>query len=249
VGGVHQVAVSLTHEQALVDYDPARIRPEQIASTLRDIGYDLYDPRKLRPFVEEEAQLVGEGVRLLAAATASLAAIGLIAAITGIWSVLVPASVVVVMVPIAYTILRPAGSAKAALGAAGIVAPGVAALVARGTGVLQKGPLIGWPAGALAVAVVLSYVSTDGVAADRTRGSRLHASWPCHPHPVIARRVRPQHRHGDAVPPVGEGFARAEGGVGQFGVDVGAQGAAAAARCAVGHGDRAAAAVDTGVDP
>src|SRR5260370_14986654 len=55
--GVHTVAVSLTHEQALVDYDPARVRPEQIAATLRDIGYDLYDPRKLRPFEEEEARL------------------------------------------------------------------------------------------------------------------------------------------------------------------------------------------------
>lgn len=70
---VDKVAVSLTHEQALVEYDPARIRPEQIAGTLRDIGYDLYDPRKLRPFEEEEAQLIREGVRLLAAVTASLA--------------------------------------------------------------------------------------------------------------------------------------------------------------------------------
>src|SRR5216684_2526625 len=107
--GVHTVAVSLTHEQALVDYDPARVRPEQIAATLRDIGYDLYDPRKLRPFEEEEARLVREGVRLLGAITASLAAIGLIAAVTGLWSVLVPLSVVVVMVPLAYAILRKAG--------------------------------------------------------------------------------------------------------------------------------------------
>ena len=30
--GVDKVAVSLTHEQALVDYDPAIIRPEQILS-------------------------------------------------------------------------------------------------------------------------------------------------------------------------------------------------------------------------
>lgn len=38
--GVDTVAVSLTHEQALVDYDPAVIGPEQILGTLRDIGYD-----------------------------------------------------------------------------------------------------------------------------------------------------------------------------------------------------------------
>jgi len=47
--GVDKVAVSLTHDQALIDYEPSRIRPEEIAGTLRDIGYDLYDPRKLRP--------------------------------------------------------------------------------------------------------------------------------------------------------------------------------------------------------
>jgi len=79
--GVGQVAVSLTHEQALVDYDPGVIAPEWILATLRDIGYELYDPRKLRPFEEEEAALVREGVRLLAAICASLTAIGLIATV------------------------------------------------------------------------------------------------------------------------------------------------------------------------
>jgi len=151
--GVGTVAVSLTHEQALVDYDPDVVRPETILSTLRDLGYDLYDPRKLRPFEEEEAALVREGLRLLGAIMASLAAIGLIATVTGVWSVLVPLTVVVVMLPIAYLILRPAGTARALLGAAGIVAPGVAALVLRAAGVLH-GALIGWLAGALAVAVV-----------------------------------------------------------------------------------------------
>jgi Cu+-exporting ATPase len=91
--GVDKVAVSLTHEQALVDYDPALIKPEQILGTLRDIGYDLYDPRKLRPFEEEEADLVREGKRLLAAIGASLTAIALILEVSGIWSLLVPASV------------------------------------------------------------------------------------------------------------------------------------------------------------
>ena len=35
--GVGTVAVSLTHEQALVDYDPAIVEPERILGTLRDI--------------------------------------------------------------------------------------------------------------------------------------------------------------------------------------------------------------------
>ena len=82
--GVGQVSVSLTHEQALVDYDPTVVSPERILGTLRDVGYELYDPRKLRPFEEEERDLVREGGRLLAAIAASLTAIGLIATVTGI---------------------------------------------------------------------------------------------------------------------------------------------------------------------
>ena len=50
--GVDKVAVSLTHEQALVEYDPAVARPEQLLQTLRDIGYTISDPRKLRAFEE-----------------------------------------------------------------------------------------------------------------------------------------------------------------------------------------------------
>lgn len=151
--GVDKVAVSLTHEQALVDYDPNLVRPEDILTTLRDIGYDLYDPRKLRPFEEEEADLVREGKRLLVAVAASLAAIGLIARVSGPWSVLVPASVVALMVPVAYAILRPAGRVAAAGGALALVAPAVAAMALRGVGVVDAAAA-GWITGALAFAVV-----------------------------------------------------------------------------------------------
>ena len=60
--GVDQVAVSLTHEQALVDYDPALIAPEDILATLRDIGYDhpVTLPFELR--VENPAQPLSIGV-------------------------------------------------------------------------------------------------------------------------------------------------------------------------------------------
>jgi Cu+-exporting ATPase len=136
--GVEQVAVSLTHEQALIDYDPNVIAPEQILGTLRDIGYDLYDPRKLRPFEEEEADLVREGKRLLAAIGASLTAIALILEISGVWSVLVPASVVALMVPLSYALLRPAGQGRAVLGAVGLVTPAVVAYLAREVGLLGE---------------------------------------------------------------------------------------------------------------
>ncbi len=151
--GVDKVAVSLTHEQALIDYDPAMIRPEQILGTLRDIGYDLYDPRKLRPFEEEEADLVREGKRLLAAVGASLTAIALILEVSGVWSVLVPASVVVLMVPTSYAILRPAGRVPALLGALAIIAPAAVAYIAREAGILGE-TATGWLTGVLAVAVV-----------------------------------------------------------------------------------------------
>lgn len=77
--GVERVAVSLTHEQALVDYDPARVRPEDLLDTLRDIGYHIWDPRKVRPYELEEAELVRESRRLVAAIGFSLLTISLIA--------------------------------------------------------------------------------------------------------------------------------------------------------------------------
>jgi Cu+-exporting ATPase len=151
--GVDKVAVSLTHEQALVDYDPALITPEKILGTLRDIGYDLYDPRKLRPYEEEEAELIREGKRLLAAIAASLTAIALILEVSGLWSVLVPASVVALMVPVAYALLRPAGQARAAAGAVGIVAPAALGYVARESGLLGQ-TAVDLLVGALALVVV-----------------------------------------------------------------------------------------------
>src|SRR5258708_1430778 len=77
--GVDKVAVSLTHEQALVEYDPSRIGPTDLLQTLRDIGYTLHDPRKLRPFEEQERELVREGRRFLVAVAVRLVAIALIA--------------------------------------------------------------------------------------------------------------------------------------------------------------------------
>src|SRR6516162_2735063 len=65
--GVDKVAVSLTHEQALVEYDPKLARPDAVLQTLRNIGYTIHDPRKLRPFEEEERELVREGRRFGAA--------------------------------------------------------------------------------------------------------------------------------------------------------------------------------------
>ncbi|KIU27253.1 hypothetical protein SR39_30350 [Methylobacterium radiotolerans] len=77
--GVDKVAVSLTHEQALVEYDPAVARPAALLGILRDIGYTISDPRKVRPYEEEERDLVRESRRFVVAVALSVASIPIIA--------------------------------------------------------------------------------------------------------------------------------------------------------------------------
>src|SRR2546428_11312527 len=76
--GVDKVAVSLTHEQALIEYDPSVARAEDLLLTLKDIGYTISDPNKLRPFDEEERALVHERRRFLIGLAASIASMGLV---------------------------------------------------------------------------------------------------------------------------------------------------------------------------
>ncbi len=127
--GVYSVAVSLTHEQALVEYDPAVVRPEDLLQTLRDIGYTISDPRKVRPYEEEERELVREGKRFLTAIVFSLIAIALNADPAGGWSVLLPATVFASLVALLYLVLRRShGLATAIAGAAGLCAAAITLL-------------------------------------------------------------------------------------------------------------------------
>ena len=64
--GVEAVSVSLAHSEGLVEYDPDQIAPSGIVETLRDIGYIVRDPRKVRGYEEEEAELREERNRFLA---------------------------------------------------------------------------------------------------------------------------------------------------------------------------------------
>lgn len=75
--GVDKVAVSLTHEQALIEYDPRVTRAEDLLQTLKDIGYTVSDPRKLVAFEEEERALMRERKRFLTGLTMSIVAMGL----------------------------------------------------------------------------------------------------------------------------------------------------------------------------
>ena len=114
--GVDKVAVSLTHEQALVEYDPKIARPEELLQTLRDIGYTVSDPRKLRPFEEEERDLMHEGRRFLAATAFSLIAIALIAHPTGIAATLLPTVVILSLLAFIFLVLRSRGLGVAVAG-------------------------------------------------------------------------------------------------------------------------------------
>ncbi|MDE2166325.1 MAG: cation-translocating P-type ATPase [Alphaproteobacteria bacterium] len=129
--GVDKVAVSLTHEQALVEFDPQVARPDQVLQTLKDIGYTIHDPRKLRAFEEEERDLVREGRRFVAAVSLSLIAVALIANPTGIWGGVLAALVFASLLAFVFLVLRPSGLGMALGGAGGLAAVAFALLYFR----------------------------------------------------------------------------------------------------------------------
>ncbi len=150
--GVDKVAVSLTHEQALVEYDPAVAHPEAVLQTLKDIGYTISDPRKLRAFDEEERDLVREGRRFVAAVGLSLAAIALIAHPTGIWAGALPALVFLSLLGFVFLVLRPSGLWTAIGGAASLAAVAGALLYFQQAGQLTAATP--WIVAALAFVLV-----------------------------------------------------------------------------------------------
>ena len=150
--GVDKVAVSLTHEQALVEFDPAVITPQEILRTLKDIGYSVYDPRKVRPYEEEEAELAREGKRLLAAIGLSLITIAMMLQAYGVWSLLLDAVVGLTLGALAFLILRSEGLERAVLGTAGLAAAAALALWGKASGVVE--PAVPWIVGGFAVFVV-----------------------------------------------------------------------------------------------
>ncbi|MBI2469960.1 MAG: heavy metal translocating P-type ATPase [Planctomycetes bacterium] len=68
VDAVKDVKVSLAHEEVLIQYDPEKITETTLKTTLRQLGYTVRDPKKVRTFEEEEAELRREKRRLIIAA-------------------------------------------------------------------------------------------------------------------------------------------------------------------------------------
>ena len=150
--GVDKVAVSLTHEQALVEYDPARVQPEELLSTLGQMGYSISDPRKAQPFEQDERLLVQEGRRFLVATIFSLGSLSLIARPGDFWYALLEAFVALCLLGFVFLVLRPTGLAQAIAGTGAAFLYSFGLLWLKQSGRLQG--LDAWIAGALAVAVV-----------------------------------------------------------------------------------------------
>jgi P-type Cu+ transporter len=66
--GVEQVHISLAHEEALIEYDPAQRTPDELREVLRQLGYTVRDPDKVQAFEEQKAELREAKKRLLVAA-------------------------------------------------------------------------------------------------------------------------------------------------------------------------------------
>src|SRR6266478_835613 len=150
--GVDKVAVSLTHEQALIEYDPAVALPEQLLQTLRDIGYTISDPRKLRAFEEEERDLVREARRFVFAVALSVAAIPIIADPAVGWIGFLPALVCLSLGVFVFLVLRSSGLWAAIGASVGLTVMALSLLYLNLQGYLTKAAP--WLAAVLALMLV-----------------------------------------------------------------------------------------------
>ncbi len=161
--GVSKVAVSLTHEQALVEFDSTKANARDLMGTLQQIGYSLSDPRKVEPFERQEQALAVERNRFVVALAMSLAAVGLIVDFASAWTLGLSALVYVSLVGFGYAVLRGAGRATALAGSGGLAAGGLALFALRVSGVLAGfEPLL---VAALAVAMVFGLARHMGLMA------------------------------------------------------------------------------------
>ncbi|MFQ5835992.1 MAG: heavy metal translocating P-type ATPase, partial [bacterium] len=70
--GVENVNISLSHEEALITYDPSKISKGELEKTLTDLGYIIRDARRVKAFEEQEEELRLAKKHLLIAGTFTL---------------------------------------------------------------------------------------------------------------------------------------------------------------------------------
>ena len=150
--GVEKVNVSLTHEQALIEYDPSRVGPHDLLKTLYQMGYVISDPRKVEPFEEQERQLVNEGRRFLIATLFSLGSLTLISRPDDLWYAVLQGFVGLSLLGFVFLVLRAGGLAKAIGGTVAALAGTLALFALKQSG--QIAGLEGWLSAVLAIAVV-----------------------------------------------------------------------------------------------
>ncbi|AYO86639.1 heavy metal translocating P-type ATPase [Methylobacterium brachiatum] len=150
--GVDIVAVSLTHEQALVEYDPEVAKPAALLGILRDIGYTISDPRKVRPFEEEEQDLVRESRRFVVAVALSVASIPIIADPSLGWIGFLPAIVCLSLGGMVFLVLRKTSLLAAIASTSGLAAMALGLLYLNLRGYLATSAP--WLVAALAVILV-----------------------------------------------------------------------------------------------
>ena len=150
--GVEKVSVSLTHEQALVEYDPKRVTPQDLLKTLTQMGYVISDPKKLEPFDAQERQLVQEANRFLVATVFSLGSLTLISRPDDFWYAVLQSFVGLSLLAFVFLVLRASGLAKAIIGTTAILAGTLGLFWLKQNGQLAGGE--GWISAALAVIVV-----------------------------------------------------------------------------------------------
>jgi Cu+-exporting ATPase len=187
VPGVDDIAVSLSHQEGLITYDPERVTPTQLKDTLRDIGYSVRDTDKLVRFQEEEAELrKARNAFLVGAAfsTVIFVLMGVMVATTVMWPLLpfvVAAIAFVTVFVVGWHILKQAWTSLRnrilnqhvllEFGALGGLVGGVGAMISPETFTLYEifGPMTGVAEFFGAATLVTSYHLLSGYVSLRLR--------------------------------------------------------------------------------
>jgi len=78
--GVEDVSVSLAHEEVLLQYEDGQVGEPALKQTIRELGYTIHDPDKVKAFEEQQAELRAHRNRLLVASGFTVATLGIMVA-------------------------------------------------------------------------------------------------------------------------------------------------------------------------